>query len=137
MKKYIKLFEDFRESGDLDLNKILDSYLETALWTEEEQLKEGDDVDINIFNISDNSKIKAYQDIKKFLAMDGVMDAIREEGLDEKTIGHNLWLNRNGHGAGFWDMMIDNGDLLSDASKALGSEDLYVGDDGKLYFMGE
>ena len=137
MKKYIKLFEDFRESGDLDLNKILDSYLETALWTEEGQLEEDGDVDINIFNISDDSKIKAYQDIKKFLAMDGVMDAIREEGLDEETIGHNLWLNRNGHGAGFWDMMIDNGDLLSDASKALGSEDLYVGDDGKLYFMGE
>lgn len=50
--------------------------------------------------------------------------------------GHDFWLTRNGHGAGFWD-----GDwaepfatTLTDASKAFGSCDLYVGDDGQLYF---
>lgn len=52
--------------------------------------------------------------------------------------GHDFWLTRNGHGAGFWD-----GDwpepaatILDDASKAAGSRDLYVGDDGRIYQTG-
>lgn len=43
-------------------------------------------------------------------------------------------VNRNGHGAGFWDRGIGAfGDRLSEASKAWGSFDLYVGDDGMIY----
>lgn len=49
--------------------------------------------------------------------------------------GHDFWLTRCGHGAGFWD-----GDwpepaatLLDIASKAAGSRDLYIGDDGMIY----
>jgi hypothetical protein len=49
--------------------------------------------------------------------------------------GHDFWLTRNGHGAGFWD-----GDWpepfatsLTHASKAFGECYFYFGDDGKLY----
>jgi hypothetical protein len=49
--------------------------------------------------------------------------------------GHDFWLTRCGHGAGFWD-----GDwpepaatALDNASKALGNVDLYVGDDDMIY----
>lgn len=58
---------------------------------------------------------------------------------DDSRAGHDFWLNRNGHGSGFWDEYNgDNAPLraafrnLSDASKAWGSFDLYVGDDGKI-----
>lgn len=49
--------------------------------------------------------------------------------------GHDFWLTRCGHGAGFWD-----GDWpepaatrLDDASKEFGNLDLYIGDDGLIY----
>lgn len=47
--------------------------------------------------------------------------------------GHDFWLTRNGHGAGFWDRGYgDIGDDLSDKAKTYGSADLYIGDDGKV-----
>ena len=57
---------------------------------------------------------------------------------DDAMAGHDFWLTRNDHGAGFWD-----GDwpepaatVLTKASKAYGEVDLYIGDDGKVYAMG-
>ena len=50
--------------------------------------------------------------------------------------GHDFWLTRNGHGAGFWDRGLGElGDRLSKASKAFGESHLYAGDDGKLYLF--
>jgi hypothetical protein len=49
-------------------------------------------------------------------------------------VGHDLWLTRNGHGAGFWDRGLgDVGDKLTAIAKRMGSKSLYVGDDGKIY----
>lgn len=52
--------------------------------------------------------------------------------------GHDFWLTRCGHGAGFWD-----GDWkepaateLTDTAHDFGNQDLCVGDDGKLYLSG-
>jgi len=49
--------------------------------------------------------------------------------------GHDFWLTRNGHGAGFWDgdWSEPAATVLTKASKAFGECHLYVGDDGKLY----
>lgn len=53
---------------------------------------------------------------------------------DESRAGHDFWLTRNGHGAGFWDRGLGPvGDALSDASHVWGSVDLYLGDDSKIY----
>lgn len=79
--------------------------------------------------------------------------------------GHNFWLNRNGHGSGFWDrysqttceeqaIAVVSRDFskrdalnqtcscryhvcqrLSEACKPYGSVDLYIGDDGLIYSM--
>jgi len=50
--------------------------------------------------------------------------------------GHDFWLTRNGHGAGFWDRGLGElGDRLSAASEAFGESNLYAGDDGKLYLF--
>jgi len=49
--------------------------------------------------------------------------------------GHDFWLTRCGHGAGFWDgdWPEPHATALDNASKAFGNVDLYVGDDGKIY----
>jgi hypothetical protein len=56
-------------------------------------------------------------------------------GADEVQAGHDFWLTRNGHGAGFWD-----GDWpepyatqLDETAKGFGSVNAYLGDDGKVY----
>lgn len=49
--------------------------------------------------------------------------------LDAAQCGHDFWLTRNGHGAGFWDRGLGaRGDALTDASKPYGSCDLYQSD---------
>lgn len=52
---------------------------------------------------------------------------------DAEMSGHDFWLTRNGHGAGYWDRGLDTGDALSKAAKTFGSADLCVGDDGLIY----
>lgn|SRR5262245_25049507 len=55
-------------------------------------------------------------------------------GIDPEQAGHDFWLTRNGHGAGFWDRGLGEvGSKLTDAAHAYGSSDLYVGDDGLVY----
>jgi len=52
--------------------------------------------------------------------------------------GHDFWLTRNGHGAGFWDgdWPDEVGERLTQASKKYGTVYLYVGDDGKIWAGG-
>jgi hypothetical protein len=54
--------------------------------------------------------------------------------FDYSQMGHDFWLTRNRHGAGFWDRGLGAlGDRLTSAAHAYGEVDLYVGDDGRLY----
>jgi hypothetical protein len=67
-------------------------------------------------------------------ARDGYGNA---EWSGEEQAGHDFWLTRNGHGAGFWDRSALDadglGDKLSDAAKAFGECDLYRGDAGGIH----
>lgn len=49
--------------------------------------------------------------------------------------GHDFWLTRCGHGAGFWDgdWPEPHAQKLTDAAEAFGNVDLYIGDDGKVW----
>ena len=50
-------------------------------------------------------------------------------------VGHDFWLTRVGHGAGFWDGDLPQalGERLTNASKAAGEVWPYIGDDGRVY----
>lgn len=160
----------FHLSDDV-LNNILKGYLEAALWTEEERLKEEsqsyNDAVTNDYNdeedesqeqirfmeimrnklntnpilsftresIDPNSLIQAYLDIKKFINNAGG-DAVSEtlDVNDEFQLGMDIWLTRNGHGAGFFDRSYDHEKELMDAAHNLKEVDLYIGDDNKLHF---
>lgn len=55
---------------------------------------------------------------------------------DAERAGADFFLNRNRHGSGFWDgHWGEHGTTLSDAAKVWGSQDLYVGDDGKIHVL--
>jgi hypothetical protein len=52
------------------------------------------------------------------------------------AMGHDFWLTRNGHGAGFWDRGLPGtlGDELSALADAAGNLDAYIGDDAMIHF---
>jgi hypothetical protein len=55
----------------------------------------------------------------------------------QEYAGHDFWLNRNGHGAGFWDRGLGVvGEKLSAACKETGGVYIYVAD-GLIYQMGD
>lgn len=118
------------ESGE----SFFDAYVTAALWSSTDD--EGNPLDDNysIDDISQETLDKMKEEADKFEAEN--KEVYTKGGWSDAQAGHDFWLTRNGHGAGFWDRSeLDEeiGKQLTDASKKFGEVDLYVGDDGKLY----
>lgn len=118
--------------------------LVTALWAESDdegaQLQDNFDVS----DIDEASMRKLQDDAVSFYRRNVLLihahNAPLANDMEGTTVerqaamaGHDFWLTRNGHGAGFWDGDWPNGDTLTDKAKTYGEANLYVGDDGKLY----
>ena len=113
-----------------DRTQFLTAYIETLLWSETDD--DGDPLDANYdyTDVGFAQRDEMRQDCDDFIAA----NATDLADIDASQAGHDFALNRNGHGAGFWDRGLgDVGDRLSDASKVYGTQGLYVGDDEKLY----
>lgn len=114
-------------------NATLTAYIECAIWSSTD---DGGDPLGDSYTASDLSA-EAFEsmraDIEDFEAL------LDREGIDrsdwtDEQLGHDFWLTRNRHGAGFWDRGHgDVGETLTRYAHAYGESDLYVGDDGRLY----
>jgi len=129
-RKLEEYYPNLSESNNIMGEKeyeILESYLETALWTEEEEIGPA-----NVNDFSDEARESANNDVLEFMnKTNGLIDE-----LESSQVGHDLWLTRNGHGAGFWDRGLGElGDKLTIIAKSMGEKHLYRGDDEKIYFM--
>jgi hypothetical protein len=111
------------------LDDFVRAYLVCALWSSTGDDDEPLDRDHDLSDISDGTIAEAIEDCTAFRESAGDMLA---EWSDEQA-GHDFWLTRNGHGAGFWDRGRKFGDELSDLARPFGDVYLYVGDDGKVY----
>jgi hypothetical protein len=132
--KYLKLFEDFENNNiEHDIDNIVDSYLHAAFWTEEEQIKDNnDDLDLSSTDFSEKSIEESKNDIIMFMEKAGQY----LNNISDDLIGHNFWLTRNHHGAGFWDMKeLDEeiGEIVTKICHEFKEKYVYLGDDGKLY----
>lgn len=106
---------------------VLAEYLDTACWS---TYHENDD-EFFADELSACAIAKMREDLSDFLC-----DNADDIGEHIKRAAQCFWLNRNGHGFGFWDDPTWDrkiGKRLSDASKAYGTADLYRGDDGLIY----
>jgi len=123
------------------LDDFTRAYLECAAWTS----TEGENGEIQIDDLMNDGKAEwseqaiaaAVADCKDFQVDNrGLLDAVSETfGATDAQHGHDFWLTRNGHGAGFWDRGYGaSGNVLSEAAKVYGEAWLYLGDDGKVYF---
>lgn len=105
-------------------------YLVTALWSELDEKGEPLDSSFDVPDIDAGGMKEMRVDCDDFVAAN-IADLAN---IDASQAGHDFFLTRNGHGAGFWDRGLgDVGDRLSDASKVYSSQGLSVGDDGRLY----
>ena len=116
----------------------LDGYLECALWSSCD-LYTGRPLDeLGAGAVADETFDDMACDVWRFLATcwgDVWEDfEIDLSGIEPEQLGHDLWLTRNRHGAGFWDRGLGEiGDKLTELAHSYGGITLYIGDDGKIY----
>jgi hypothetical protein len=105
-------------------------YLETAAWADGEEAGAHcrDDFDRKAVN-------SARSDLAGFFeyVAETCPDAADELDAYHNRAGHDFWLSRNGHGAGFWDGDWEHGRVLRDAAKTFGTVDIVEGDNGPTF----
>lgn len=112
-----------------NIQTLFDAYLEAAVWADEPFGYDG-----QVF--SDNALAEAWGDCQDFLDTFGEeIDALGHYA----QAGHDLWLTRNGHGAGFWDREDDvwpknMRDRMTQYAEMLGECSLYISDDNEIEF---
>ena len=120
-------------------------YVSAALWSSSDTHHEtGKEVQLDECEESDSlrenlkpSAFKFFVENYLLLVKYGEERVFNEaDGSFWEHAGHDFWLNRCGHGTGFWDRDSDTGNEL-DELVGYGTEyqiiDLYLGDDCKVY----
>jgi hypothetical protein len=108
---------------NIDVDAVLIGYLGCALWTGTDEHGEPLDKTFGSEDFDEKSRSLALRQCEAFC--DENKDAL--QGIDPTQIGHDLWLTRNGHGAGFWDRGLEEvGEALSESAKGLGEQAIFV-----------
>lgn len=108
------------------LDEFTRAYLECALWSSVDSECEPLDSRFEITDFSPKAIDKIENDCIRFQAENAEDLADAEyhhpEYTDDEMAGHDFWLTRNGHGAGFWDgdLSEEMGERLTEAAKAFG-----------------
>ena len=126
----------------MSLETMIAAYIDCALWSSNDNSDPetgGEPLDRN-YDASDltpDARATMEADCASFYS--DPSNAPYLELWDDSQAGHDFWLTRNRHGAGFWDRYFDGGELeaagdaLTRASKPYGEVDLYVGDDNLIH----
>jgi hypothetical protein len=115
-----------------DLDKFTQGYIICALWSSIDNDGEPLDKNYIISNIAQETMAKMADDCKDF--QNANRELLDHCGLELSRQGHDFWLNRNGHGSGFWDEGNDPVfHTLSDICHLWGDYELYIGDDNMIY----
>lgn len=121
------------------------AYIEAALWSTNDESDEagGEPLDENysLDDIHPDTLVKIKADCASFQIQCSHMFTIshykgrQREASGTEHAGHDFWLTRNGHGAGFFDgdWTIAAEMLMDRVSEEFGPFDLYVGDDGMIH----
>ena len=126
-----------------DLDSFTRAYITAALWSSSAEIggftdASFEDMGFDVSDLAPETLAKMTKECAKFQSDN--LDAIESGCLTRlscyEQAGHDFWLTRNGHGCGFWetsDWSEPQGAELTNAAKSLGTSDLYLGDDGKVY----
>lgn len=113
-----------------NIDGILNAYLVCALWASIDDNDESLAINYSIDDFSANFLNSAIIDIRHFLSLIKVNNLTESlEQWDDEQIGHDLFLTRNGHGAGFWDRDFKDGDKITELianDRILNEINLYI-----------
>lgn len=134
---YTKHPEKLAKGGEVDgydVDEVLHHFLVAGLWATNDDNDEPLDASYDVDDVSDESKKEIKRGIVKFIEKNG--DLLEKHDISEESAGHDLFLDSQGHGVGFWDRDYgEDGDTLSESAKeTFASDPPYVGGDGKIYF---
>ena len=131
----IESAERYLMEDDAPWDHFTSSYLEAALWSSTDDEGEPLDAKYSVNDIAEETMKKIVDDCKKFKEEFEML--YFDVGWTDEQAGHDFWLTRNHHGAGFWDRSQgynqEIGKQLTDKAHAFGEVDLYVGDDNKIH----
>ena len=116
------------------LEQFVDAYIQAALWSSTGE--DGEPLD-GLYT-SDDLAPEALKEMREdcedfYNASSDLFDYEDPCFSDDELAGHDFWLTRNRHSAGFWDRGIEHGDKLTEMAHAYGECYLYVGDDGRIH----
>jgi hypothetical protein len=116
-----------------DKKEILKHYLIAGLWaTPDNDENEFLDGLYSLEDISLQALKSSIKDINTFMLK--AKDILKGLNISNDQIGHDIFLTRNGHGAGFWDRGLgETGEKLTLICDELKEVNLYAGDDKKIY----
>jgi hypothetical protein len=122
------------------LEAVVLAYIEAAMWSSTDD--EGEPLDglYEVYDLADDTNAAIHELVQEWLDLLDDDEVDWRSGWSPEQLGHDLWLTRNRHGAGYWDRYYAGDDLRSRVgheltlrAHRLGESDMYVGDDGKLY----
>lgn len=125
----------FRSDKTVEVDAFTQAYIACALWSTTDNADDsgGSPLDDTYSpeDIAPETLDQMIADCRAF--QEAHADDLRF-GTPEQA-GHDFWLTRERHGAGFWDGDWERsvGERLTNAAHAYGSFDLTVGDDGRIH----
>jgi hypothetical protein len=113
-----------------ELDKFTQAYIECAIWSSTDDDGDPLDGEFTVDDLSPECLKQMTDDCADFQQS----FAHLMEGLDPAQCGHDFWLTRNRHGAGFWDRGLGEiGRQLTDMAHPYGECNLYVAADNRIY----
>lgn len=118
---------------DNDIESFIESYIETAIWSSLDDSGKPLDSRFDAIDLSEDAKQRTERDCNQFIKE----NERALENISYYQAGHDFWLTRNGHGAGFWDgdYPEPEASILTESSRIFGTCELYLADDDKLWMF--
>jgi hypothetical protein len=131
---FINKYAEGGKVGAYKIDEVLRHFVNAALWSstndEDEPLEDEYDFD----DIPKEELEKLRGGIKKFI--EDNEELLQKYNITDQAVGHDLFLDSQGHGVGFWDRGYDkaDGDELSESASKIFASDSPYAQDGKVYF---
>jgi hypothetical protein len=111
-----------------DLSAFTQGYVDAIFFTFDDNLAP----DLGFYDLSEKALAMILIDCTGFELLN--KNLLEQAGTPEQN-GHDFWLTRNHHGAGFWDRGYTKeiAGALTDAAHKYKEQSLIAGDDGLLY----
>jgi len=130
------------------IDEMVDAYVEALLWAglaigdendTDENTPTFEEAGYSAWDLTPEALSEVLRDCQDFYETHAcILDWVRTRGLMSQwyspgQAGHDFYLTRNGHGAGFWDRGLGVlGDILTAGSKPYGETNEYA-ENGKVY----